>query len=393
MIYRLIIISVLSTALFLLNQYAFDGYIQNKKTLAKELQSTSTSLSDWELSKKPPFKYRMLFPLVVETVSKIIPGDASENHKFYWSYWVLSWLFFISTSCMFYLVLLKVLQSEFMALLGVFLHLSMAPIFFAYTLPVHTREDQMGFLFLLSAIYFLYNKNYVLYLIIACFGVLVRETLLLLPFFILLFAKLPLIRKLILSAVPLMIWLTYRLLIGTEEYNFWQGLDWNLSNPVQLLFFSFLTFSYLWPHLFFSYKIKQDQYDVIGLFSNKAVFLAVSIIFLTTFFFGIFNEIRLLYLIFPWVIISSLRVIEMHKEVWIHFLKNNYVLIAIILMILLVIILVPSISEISQKALGNNKYGVPYGLWAISFLIYLIPTVLSSVFYLFYQPRIENENL
>ncbi|WP_296622229.1 hypothetical protein [Marivirga sp.] len=391
--FRLFVISILSSVLFFLNQYAFDGYIQSKETLAKELQSTSQTLSDWELSEKPPFKYRMLFPMVVKNLSKIIPGHASENQKFYWSYLFLSWLFFIATSCMLYLVLQKILQSSSMAFLGVFLHLSMVPVLFAYTLPIHTREDQMAFLFLLSAIYFLYNRNHVFYLIIACLGVFVRETLLLLPFFVLLFAKLPLIRKLILSALPLLIWIAFRWLIGADEYDFWQGLNWNLSNPIQIIFFSFLSFSYLWPHFIFSFETNQNQEDTIGLFSYKAVVLSVLIIFLTTFLFGIFNEIRLLYLIFPWVIISSLRIIEKHQELWIEFLKNKYVLVASLLMILLVVILAPYITDLSQNAFGDNQYGVPYGIWAISFLIYFIPTVLSLIFYLFYQPKLENEKL
>ncbi|WP_375579317.1 hypothetical protein ABWH96_20305 [Marivirga tractuosa] len=391
--YRLIIIAVLSTFIFFLNQYAFDGYIQNKESLAKELQSTSFNLSEWGLSKTPPFKYRILFPLVVKGVSKIIPGGGSENQKFYWSYLILSWLFFIATSCMLYLLLLKILKSISLSFLGVLLHLTMAPVLFAYTLPVHTREDQLAFLFLLSAIYFLYDRKYAFYLIIICIGVFIRETLLLLPFLVLLFAKVSILQKLIFSALPLLIWLIFRWQAGTEPYDFWLGLNWNLSNPFQLVFFSFLSFSYLWPPFLFSFRNNQNQNDNIGLFSNKAVFLAVFMIFLTTFLFGIFNEIRLLYLIFPWVIISSLKHIAKHQDLWINFLKNKYVLITSILMILLVVIFAPFISVFSERALGKNQYGVPYELWVISFLIYLIPTIFSIIFYLYYQPQYKNDKL
>jgi hypothetical protein len=389
--YRLIIIAVLSTVLFFLNQYAFEGYIQNKERLAKELQSTSMNLSEWELSNKPPFKYRVLFPMIVKNISKILPGSASANQKFYWSYLFFSWLFFISTSCMFYLLLMKIFQSNSLAFLGVLLHLSMAPIVFAYTLPVHTREDQMAFLFLLSAIYFLYDKKYILYLIIACIGVFVRETLLLLPFLVLLFAKLSLLRKLILSGLPLLIWIIYRWLIGTEPYDFWLGLNWNLSNPIQLILFGFLSFTYLWPHLIFSFRIKQNQYDNLGLFTNKAVLLALCMIISTTLLFGIFNEIRLLYLIFPWMIIACLRIIEKHRNLWIEFLKNKYVLICSLILVLIIMFSTPFISDLVQNTLGNSQYGVPYGLWVVTFLLYLIPTILSLIFYLFYQPKHSNE--
>ncbi|WKV12891.1 hypothetical protein [Marivirga harenae] len=278
-----------------------------------------------------------------------------------------------------------------MAFLGVLLHLSMAPIVFAFTLPVHTREDQLGFLFLLSAIYFLYDKKYILYLVIACVGVFVRETLLLLPFLLLLFAKIPLPRKLFLSGLPLVVWLVYRWLIGTEPYDFWLGLKWNLSNPVQLVLFGFLSFSYLWTHLIFSFKGAHDHNEDLGLFSGKAVLLALVVIISTTFLFGIFNEIRLLYLVFPWVIIPCLRIIRKYQKLWLKFLKNKYVLISSITLILGVSASSTFISDTIRNTLGDSQYGVPYGLWVIAFLLYLIPTIFSTIFYLFYQPKYTNE--
>jgi hypothetical protein len=389
--YRLIIIAVLSTVLFLLNQYAFEGYIQNKEHLAKELQSTSMNLSEWELSNKAPFKYRILFPLLIKNSSKIIPGTASANQKFYWSYLFYSWLFFVATSCMLYLLLVKIFQSKSLAFLGVIFHLSMAPILFAFTLPVHTREDQMAFLFLLSAIYCLYDKKYLFYLIIVCIGVFIRETLLLVPFLVLLFTKISLPRKLILSGLPLLVWIGYRWLIGTEAYDFWLGLKWNLSNPVQIILFGFLSFSYLWTHLLFSFRNKQNQYDTHGLFTNRAILLALFMIISTTFLFGIFNEIRLLYLIFPWMIFACLKTITKYRNLWIEFLKNKYVLICSIILVLILLFLAPFISDLAESKLGNSQYGVPYGLWIIAFLLYMIPTILSLIFYLYYQPKHENE--
>jgi hypothetical protein len=267
----------------------------------------------------------------------------------------------------------------------------MAPILFAFTLPVHTREDQMAFLFLLSAIYCLYDSKYLFYLIIVCVGVFIRETLLLLPFLVLLFSKISLSRRLILSGLPLLVWIGYRWLVGTEPYDFWLGLKWNLSNPLQIILFGFLSYSYLWTHLLFSLRIKLNQHDHHGLFTNKAILLALFMIILTTFLFGIFNEIRLLYLIFPWMIIASLRIIEKHRNLWIEYLKNKYVLIFSIILILIILFLAPFISDLAQDTLGNSQYGVPYGLWVLTFLFYLIPTILSLIFYLFYQPKHANE--
>jgi hypothetical protein len=306
------IIVLISLAVFVLNNQFLEGYMGSFQSLGDEIAAPAQELEEWHLNNKAPFEYRMLFPAIVHGIWNITD---QSNLTFYWSYVSVSYLFLVAAALAFFWLLKNIGFSAQFSLMGVITFLLMPPLLLAYTLPVHTREDTLGYFLLCIGLTSLIRKKYGWYIVISIISVFCRETLLILPFVFLFFTNdYTFQKRVFLASLPVIAWLMIRVLVETNKFNYdpLEGFKWNIDNPLQVVAFAFITFGPLWIGGVFGYiewmQKKLSCGKELGHFwlvANSAPW-AILLIIITTFLGGIYNEIRLLYLGFPWVIILSM---------------------------------------------------------------------------------------
>ncbi|MEM9834295.1 MAG: hypothetical protein AAF944_26940 [Bacteroidota bacterium] len=315
---RLIIV-VFACLVFVVSNVLLSGYMASYQSLGDEIAAPADALHEWHLNKKAPFEYRMLFPAIVLLVWKATGGG---NTAFYWSYVLLSLVFLTGSALVFFQLLLDLRFSRQLSLAGVIIFLLLPPLLLAYTLPVHTREDTLAYIILCLGLLFLLRKQYVWFFGICLIGVLCRETLLILPFVFLFFSKdFPFWKRVFIASLPVVAWLSLRILVETNKvaYDPLEGLRWNLANPAQVVVFAFITFGPLWilwlggRNLALRDENHKDMNGRGKVLARSAPW-TLALIIVTTFLGGIYNEIRLLYLGFPWVISLSLFFIKAYRD-------------------------------------------------------------------------------
>jgi hypothetical protein len=211
-------------------------------------------------------------------------------------------------------------------------------------------------------------------------GALTRETLLLLPLLYFFFAKdESIIRRFIIAGIPGAVWLSIRLFMGHEEYDVWEGLKWNLNNPEQVIGFLFITYNVLWIpflfHLLFYKKNVFSSSEPIRFFYRTAVFSLV-IILLTTFFGGIYNEIRLLYLFSPWMIVIFIDFLRNYSTVIRTTIQSRGYWFFALLSFLFCAALMYLFLLNQEKIIKPGKYNVPYGQWIVFSVGYIFFVML-----------------
>ncbi len=315
---RLIIV-VFACLVFIVSNMLLNGYLSSYQSLGDEIAAPADALHEWHLNKKAPFEYRILFPAIVLSAWTATRG---ENTAFYWSYVSISLIFFIGAALAFFQLLLELRFSRRLSLTGVIIFLLLPPLLLAYTLPVHTREDTLAYLILCLGLLFLLRKQYVWFFSICLIGVLCRETLLILPFIFLFFVKdFSFWKRAFLASLPIVAWLALRILVETNKaaYDPLEGFKWNLANPAQVVVFAFITFGPLWilwlggRKLVLRKESSKNMNERVQMLARSAPW-ALTLIIVTTFLGGIYNEIRLLYLGFPWVISLSLVFIKAYQD-------------------------------------------------------------------------------
>ena len=315
---RLTII-VLASLIFAFSNLFLKGYMETYQTLGDEIAAPADILHEWHLTKKAPFEYRMLFPTIVLSIWKVTGGG---NAAFYWCYVLVSLTFLIGAALVFFQFLVEIGFTHRFSLAGAILFLLLPPLLLAYTLPVHTREDTLAYLILCSGLILLFKKQYVWFFGICIIGILCRETLLILPFTFLFFStEFSFWKRAVVASVPTVAWLGIRIFTETNKagYDPLEGLKWNIANLEQVIVFTFITFGPLWllwirgRNLVLRKKIDRNINEGIRILATSAPWVLLLII-VTTFLGGIYNEIRLLYLGFPWVISLSLLLIETYQS-------------------------------------------------------------------------------
>ncbi len=381
---HLFLVLIIASILFLCNQFLFHGSIETKETLGKEIQAPADDLAQWGLSQKAPFKYRIAFPLLVNGANLVLKNfGLSRSNSFYYAYLLISWLSLLLAVTSMYYLLLASLKDKKLALGGSIAYLLSVPIAFAYTVPVHTREDFLAYALFNAGLLAIIKSKHLLFLLLAILGIFTRETLMLLPLLFLFFGKETLTKKVVFAAIPICCWLIFRYYMGFDAYDKWLGLKWNLNNLEQVFIFGYLSFSFLWVPVAISlWKLEVNNFlykEAQNVFSRKAFLVAFVLIFLTTFLFGIYNEIRLLFLFAPFMIVYALNYANENKRI-LYRLINNKVTWILSLTFLIGCILLSIYSDaILAKLHPINKYEIPYIQWYIVCLIYLWPS-LSLLF-------------
>lgn len=367
-------------ALFFLSNYLLDGYLQSPALLGKELKSPEATLFEYRISKEAPFKYRLLFTAIVNTTYSLL-SDKESSIVFYQVYKFWSVAFYTISALIFFWLISSVGFKGYYPLAGALIFLALPPMLMAFTLPVHTRDDTLAYSILFGGLIALIKNQKGVLLLLMIIGALTRETLLLLPLLYFLFVKdTSLIRKLVMSGLPVGVWLWIRLFFSPQGYDVWEGLRWNLSNLNQVAGFLVITFNVCWlPFLLHLFYYRRRVLDVCGTpaeFFYRSAPFALLVVVLTTFFGGIFNEIRLLYLASPWMIILFLDFLRNNEQqikssvrdrsFWI-FAAGTFVLIVFIALVAL---------KYEDDLFDEGGWPIPYRKWIIISTGYIFLTVL-----------------
>jgi len=353
--------------------------LSSKEKLAKDLKTDPDKLYQWSINNEAPFKHRILFKEVVLN-SYYLLSKKDNSFRFFYTYKAWSAVFYCLTILSFY-AFLKILGfKKRFAYYGCFFMLFSTPFLVAYAPPIHTREDILGYLILLLGLICTVKRKPLQVLLLSVLGFLCRETLLILPLFYFFFAKEE--KSWIRFGLPLLsisLYLIYRIVSGLEAYDSTFGLRWNLENLEQVLGFSFLSFGFLWLPYFHSLirwkQIMNNDNQAVDFFLKSSPFILL-LILVTTFLGGIFNEIRLLFLAFPWVITVCLNYYSrFFCEFIASFKKGSYSIFVFSSLIFFIIIGFLLINNIN-KFIAPSKYGISYQLWTTFTMIHLFLTII-----------------
>jgi hypothetical protein len=237
------------------------------------------------------------------------------------------------------------------------------PLLMAYNVPLHTREDTLGYIILIAGLIAIIKNDTASIILTTLIGVLCRETLLLLPFINLFFNKKQnLWIRVLVVILGFGVFLLIRIISGITKYDYWEGLNWNLSNIEQVVGFGYITFGFLWLPFFLSFKkrVQSSPDTTIITQSGLSVFILVIV---TTFMGGIFNEIRLLYLLSPWVIITSLLYYLENKNEIKSILRLKWYRIFLITISLFAISALVILFICALQLKVSSKYDIPYKSW------------------------------
>ena len=374
-----ILICIFAGLLFIITNEYLRGYMRSPENLAKEVKSPVDSIYVYKIASQAPFKYRLLFPAVMKNTYEAA-YDSPSPSGFYHIYRFWSWFFYIASAAAMFYLLNRVGFPLKYCLAGTFTFLLLPAMLFAFSLPVHTREDTLAYTLLFLGLAFLIDERRVAFLCISLLGVLTRETLLLLPLLYFFFSNdQNWIRRFVFAGHPGILWLSVRLWMGQEKYDFWEGLRWNLENPEQVVGFVFLTFNLCWIpfllHLIFYRRSQKEKTPQLRFFYRTSLF-TLAIILITTFVGGIYNEIRLLYLFSPWIIVifvdfiwknmDAIRTAMEARFYWLYALIASGFCAAVLYVI----------SKYSERIIVPGKYNVPYDQWIVITVVYFFLLLL-----------------
>jgi len=373
-----------STGVFFVSNHCLRGSLRSEIYLAKEIKTPLDSIAQYKIASEAPFKYRLLFPQIIKGTFYTF-YDEQDTLGFYRTYRAWSLCFYITSVLAMFWLLTTCGFNNIFSFFGALLFVLLPPMLMAFSLPVHTREDTLGYILFFSGIVFMLKKKNTLFVLIACLGVLCRETLLLLPLLYFFYGDNTWVNRFVMAAVPGILWLSLRLIMGHDEYDVWLGLKWNLDNPEQVIGFLFITFNVCWlPFLFniIGFRKGNSVNDANRKFFFRTAWFSLLVILVTTFVGGIYNEIRLLYLFSPWIIIITLDYIERNRTSIYNMLQNKKYWMYGGVCFIISGILMYFVLRYQDMLIVPGKYAVPYDLWIILSVCYIFILLLSLPFFI-----------
>ena len=300
---------------FLFNYNFTDAYINSPDKIAFELRSPVDSLYTWKIGDEAPFKYRLLFPHLVKDTWVAVRRDPHDNRTFIAVYRGWSYVLFLTSIITFYGLLRVMGFSRQQVFAGSLAFTILPAMSFAFTFPVHTREDLLCYTLLnLGLIAFLKEKK-LLFVFLAVAGVFCRETLLIMPLLYFFYSREGTFTRVLISAIPVFTWLLMRWLAGYEQYDaFGLGLRDNLENIFQTCAFLLISFNVLWLPFFCLRAYNKETLSKEMKVMIDSALPAFILILGSTFFLGRVMEIRLLYLLAPWIIPVVLYGATQHRD-------------------------------------------------------------------------------
>ena len=376
-IFVLIFISGLT---FYLSNNLLDGTLKSEVNLGGELKSPPDSLYLWNIGKEAPFKYRILHRAIVSGTYGALKSTPHDSGLFFTIYKTYALIAHVGAVLIFYFFI-GITDLKNLRLPGAVLYAMLPPLLLAYNVPVHTREDTFAYCLLLTGIVGIIKNKPLIVLLTSLIGIFCRETLLILPVIYLFFQHKQLFSlRVVILLLTAGVFFLIRFYIGLNKYDHTEGLRWNLTHPDQVFGFLFVSFGFLWfPFLLNlltrkNNPIKLTNLDVL----YRSAPTVVALILITTFLGGIFNEIRLLYLLAPWVITLALYQYEIRKLTIHQRLMSKSFLLFITITALVIVPLTIIIMRSYESFIPASKYGISYGKWIIITCIQVFLTLLTA---------------
>jgi hypothetical protein len=383
---KIILLIFISAGVFLLSNILLDGSLKNHQNLSGELKSPQDSLFLWKIGEEAPFKYRVLHKAIIATTNNILTGSNDNNAMFFSTYRFYALIFHIAATLLFYLFLSEVGLNK-MSLTGSILFAILPAMSVAYIVPLHTREDTLGYCLLLVGLIAMNRNNILLVLLATILGVLCRETLLVIPFINLFFNnKQKIWLRFFISAISFGIFIYIRWFYGVSNYDPWEGLKWNIKNLEQVVAFGYITFGVLWLPILLACKKSNKLFKSNQLIERSSLIILI-LILSTTFLGGIFNEIRLLYLLAPWIIYFALNYyIENEQTIKNIITSSSFKRKALLIFMSLAMLNIYAILVL-DRFIKLSRYNIPYGLWITIGVI----QVYFGILFLVYQNHMRRK--
>lgn len=286
------------------------GFIANPPSLNLELESLTPPPpgryppEGWPNYQRAPYKYRVLFSNIVDGTWRMF-FSKDDNVNFYRTFIFWSFFFFFSTIIAFYSYLRMLDFSRIKCFSGCLIFLFSSPVLLAYIYPVHTTADPLAYLLIILGLIFIFKKKDLAVCVISVIAGLCRETTLIIPLVYLLTSSSPLLVRIYLFIIPIISTFFLRFAIGFEKYDPFAGSKHNFEFPVETLLAIFLVFGFLWLPAFSQFFIFRKK--IYTMKENWRVILTSAPIILlttlgTTILLARAREIRISFILFPWVI-------------------------------------------------------------------------------------------
>lgn len=265
-------------------------------------------MDSWMWHQEAPYKYRILGKLPVWLCWKLSAGTRGGDPLV----WFVAWGFLCLLATLFALrhYLRHLMESarasrpDALALAGCLLFVLAPPALFAFKFPLHTTpNDLLGYFLVTLGLSAAIRNQARRMCLVSCAGVFCRETALLVPFAFLLTSPDPWRKRLAWSAAPLLCWGALRVL-WWEPYRPVEGGLYNLIHPWETLCFLFLLFAPFWPVMVAGWARarrlarQEPQWRAF----TRILPWAASLLFLVTLLLARVRELRVLFVLFPFVL-------------------------------------------------------------------------------------------
>ncbi|HBP23780.1 MAG TPA: hypothetical protein DEA08_39140 [Planctomycetes bacterium] len=327
-----LLLYALSSALVMAHQVGGYGALASEGALFAELHGESLE-RPWQLGELLPYRYRPVFRALV--MSAYRAGEPSPE-RFFQLFVLASGLSLFLAAGAFHWLLRALAFTRRQALGGVALFFLSFPVVFSHDMPIHTREDFLGYAWIALTLLALARERVWLACLLACVGGSIRETCLLglLPY--LLIARPEHSAWLsrfggsaasgvgggqgalserarhwlhvgLVFAIPGATWLAVRAWRSTgESYDYW-GVSTSptFQFPLEALLYAFAAFGALWVAA--ALRLAQRQPPRHPLLAPRVVALAVVASLGTGWTLGMVREARITFILFPFVIPLALE--------------------------------------------------------------------------------------
>lgn len=307
LVYLAILIALLA-GVFGLNWIA-GGTITSPQNLAVDLVSPPESPQVWTIQNWVPTRYRVLFYWIVQGsyTALFSPNDA---RAFYLVFVSWSFIFFACALITFYFYLRELNFTNPFAFVGGLLFLASPPVTLAYKYPVYTREDPLAYFLALLGLIAVFKRKSGWVCIIATLAALTRETTLIVPLVYLLTSSDTWRKKILVCAPPVLAFIGIRALMGLATYDPFESSVYNFETPWQTMAFLFCVFGILWIPFFVELvntRRKAEPIDPAWQVLTSTALVVFILMLGTQLAFARAREIRIAFLMFPWVIPLALH--------------------------------------------------------------------------------------
>lgn len=326
------ILFVVTAGIFYLNINVVEGsWVKGAETYIYRLTNDSQHLppeqwpDKWMWEQKAPFKYRVLGRLPIWIIWKL--SFKPPAVIVYWVYMGWAYLYMLATLYLLYSLVLMLFKPiaehhpsyRALPLWGCLLFLTAPPVLFLFKFPVHTRpNDVLAYCLMLLGLRLILQQKSRLVCLVACVAVFCRENLLLIPLVYLITSHDPARRKYLLSLLPCLLLVIYRL-AWWERYDISVGSGHNFEYPLETYGFFFLVFGALWLTGIVGYiEMKRSAYRQHPQWAIliKAFPVVTLLVIGTTVFLARVREMRILFLLFPFFIPFSVYWIIINAPEW-----------------------------------------------------------------------------